>query len=261
MRGKPSQEAMAGYFKRMRRRAKCVDVIKDDDMVLLPVQNLPINNHAQIACHLDSVYAVGFDITKVCVMDQSASRIAEIWSAYKEEICLSGPEASKLKGIITAIDKLMLRLQNAEELATHHEKATEFHEKIKTKGSITQHLMVALLPSRRSEGLFNFCYHYVEADKGTTPEQLTAHLINNNTIGYDQKDKAWRYIMAGGGGDQSKRVRSTEGPEGVTSSRRQAFEIEYSESSALDVIPRQDDRNSLEGVRDFSLVWSLALCP
>merc|ERR1712032_18110 len=128
----------------------------------------------------------------------------------KEEICLSGPEASKLKGIITAIDKLMVRLQNPEQQAV---KATEFHEKIKSKGSTTQYIMAALLPSRKVEGAFNFCYHYVEAEKGTTPEQLTALLINNTTIGYDQHDKAWRYIMEGITADLSGRAQSREGGE------------------------------------------------
>jgi len=202
---KHSQEAMASYFKCMMSRAKCIDAIENDDTIFLPVQNLPINNHAQIASQLDSVTAGGFEITKVCVMDQSGSRVAEVWNSYKEEICLSGPEGNKLKGIITAIDKLMVRLQNPDDLAL---KATEFHEKIKSKGSITQYIMVALLPSRRSKGLFNFCYHYVEAEKGTTPEQLTALLINNNTIGYDTKDKTWRYIMAGVGEESPKRVQS-----------------------------------------------------
>jgi len=200
-----SQEAMERYRKCMMGRAKCIDAIESDEMIFLPVQNLPINNHAQIASQLDSVNAGGFEITKVCVMDQSGSRIAEVWNAYKEEICLSGPEASKLKGIITAIDKLMARLQNQEEGAL---KATEFHEKIKSKGSTTQYIMVALLPSRKVPGLFNFCYHYVEAEKGTTPEQLTALLINNNTIGYDKRDKAWRYIMEGVGDDPSKRMQT-----------------------------------------------------
>merc|ERR1712032_1577856 len=123
----------------------------------------------------------------------------------KEEICLSGPEASKLKGIITAIDKLMARLDSQEDLALQ---ATEFHEKVKSKGTISQYIMVALLPSRRSQGLFNFCYHYVEAEKGTTPEQLTAHLINNSTIGYDRKEQEWRYIMEGVVADLAQRVRS-----------------------------------------------------
>merc|ERR1712032_802743 len=123
----------------------------------------------------------------------------------KEEICLSGPEASKLKGIITAIDKLMARLDSQEDLALQ---ATEFHEKVKSKGTISQYIMVALLPSRRTQGLFNFCYHYVEAEKGTTPEQLTAHLINNSTIGYDRNEQAWRYIMEGVAADLTQRVRS-----------------------------------------------------
>jgi len=203
MRSKHSQEAMASYFRRMLSRAKCVETIENDDVIFLPVQSLPINNHAQVATELDSLIAGGFEITKVCVMDQSGIRIAEVWNAYKEEICLSGPEASKLKGIIKAIDLLMVRLQSPDEPAFE---ATEFHEKIKNKGSITQYLMVALLPSRRVQGLYSFCYHYVEADKGTTPEQLTALLINNNTICYDNKDKAWKYIMEGIVDDQSKRV-------------------------------------------------------
>jgi len=208
MGGQHSQEAMANYFRFMMSRAKCIDAIENDDVIFLPVQNLPINNHAQIASQLDSVAAGGFEITKVCVMDQSGSRIAEVWNSYKEEICLSGPEASKLKGIIAAMDKLMERLQNPEDPAL---KATEFHEKIKSKGSTTQYIMVALLPSRRVNGLFSLCYHYVEAEKGTTPEQLTALLINNNTIGYDNRDKAWRYIMEGIGEDRPKRVRSPAG--------------------------------------------------
>merc|ERR1712032_27611 len=125
--GKHSQETSetrASHSKRMMSRAKRVDMIEGDDTVLLPVQNLPINNHALIANQLDSVVAGSFEITKVCLMDQSGSRIAEVWNSYKEEICLSGPEASKLKGIISAIDKLMVRLQNPEEQAL---KATEFH--------------------------------------------------------------------------------------------------------------------------------------
>jgi len=195
---------MERYFKCMTSRAKCIDAVENEDMIFLPVQNLPINNHTQVASQLDSVIAAGFEITKVCVMDQSGSRIAEVWNSYKEEICLSGPEASKLKGIIAAMDKLMERLQNPED---HALKATEFHEKIKSKGSTTQYIMVALLPSRKVENSFNFCYHYVEAEKGTTPEQLTALLINNNTIGYDNRDKTWRYIMEGIGDDQPKRLR------------------------------------------------------
>jgi len=186
-------------------RAKCIDAMEGDDTVLLPVQNLPINDHEQIANQLDSVTAGGFEITKVCVMDQSGSRVAQVWNAYKEEICLSGRDGNKLKGIIDAVDKLMVRLERPEVLAP---RATEFHEKIKSKGTITQYIMVALLPSRKSQGLFNFCYHYVEAEKGTTPEQLAALLINNNTIGYDKKDNAWKYIMEGACDDQSKRVQS-----------------------------------------------------
>jgi len=251
---KHSQEAMADYFKVMRSRAKCIDVIENDDTVLVPVQNLPINNHAQIAHHLDSVIAGGFDITKVCMMDQSASRIAEIWHSYKEEICLSGPDASKLKCIITAMDKLMMRLLNSEGMVF---RATEFHEKIKSKGSITQYIMVAVLPSRRSQGLFTFCYHYVEAEKGTTPEQLTAYLINNTTIGYDQKDQAWRYIMEGAVDDLPKRAQSRAGGKGRSSFPRKTFKAEPSIIDTSMVHPMgaelsmQDEQNFPKGSCDL----------
>jgi len=194
----------------MMSRAKCIDAIENDDAVLLPVQDLPIDNHAQIASQLNSVAAGGFEITKACVMDQTGSRIAEVWNSYKEEICSSGRESDELKGIITAVDELVARLQDPEALDP---KATGFHVRIESTDCTTQYIMVALTPSRRSQGLFNLCYHYVEAEKGTTPEQLTAVLINNNTIGYNTKDRAWRYIMEGDGDDQSKKVQSPAGGE------------------------------------------------
>merc|ERR1719221_736504 len=124
------------------KRAKHAD---ENEHSLLPVRNLPTNNHETIAKALVDYDSDGLDVTKYCLVNTTGGRVAEVWSAYKEVVTTEGVDYKKFKSLVTAVDGLMDKLVNGDEQI---QEATEFYENIKTKGETTEFLLFAVKPSR-----------------------------------------------------------------------------------------------------------------
>lgn len=160
----------------------------------LPIKNLPINNIAKISHEMAIVDSSKFDVSKFAVVNASSERVVQLWDSYKKVISVEGEEYKKFRIAVEGLECLAHKLRDSPEAV-----GQEIHECIKVRGETAQFLLFAIKP-----GTYPKTYHsifcFIEADTDTSPEQFTAFMINNGTVGYYEEDHRWMYMLEDGEG-------------------------------------------------------------
>jgi len=176
----------------------------------LPIKNLPINNTAKISYEIARVDSSKFDVSKFAVVNASSDRVVQLWDSYKKVISVEGDEYKKFSVAVEGLECLAHKLRNSPESV-----GQEIHECIKVRGEMAQFLIFAIKP-----GTYPQTYHsifcFIEADTNTSPEQFTAFMINNGTVGYYEEEERWMYMLEDGEGPVGTEPRITFSPENST---------------------------------------------
>merc|ERR1711862_1002489 len=102
-------------------------------------------------------------------------------------IPVDGKPHKPFKVNVDAVD-----MERTKAVQTQGFEAMEVHESVVCHDARTKFFMFGVSPGRT---VVNALFLYVTTWKETSPEQLTAFLIYNGTIGYCESSKQFRYVL------------------------------------------------------------------